>query len=219
MSAFWRHTFFSVVSFLLVISLLGTAQAHDQAAWHTVSVHSVSDKEWTCVDTIDSTGVNYQTGLNAVRDTLVWDVPPAGYYRWDSIAWDGSGYRIYFAFETSDHCRNLSNLSSMRMRTYIMDTTPGVCGGTACVVKGGQIGSTHNFNYYTVYTKTAHYQQGDDFRRHVLNHEFGHTLGITHGDCSIYSVMHSDDYCVGRFPPWPYWVDYNSVVDIADNAS
>lgn len=214
-----RTVWLLVISLVLLATVSGPTQA-SHAHWaHNVSVHSVADYEWVCVDTKQSTA-SWWTTLSKVRDTLLYDNPTN---RWDSLAYDSgnNGYKIYFAFETLNHCSDSPNLSSMRMRVYVKDDTTSPCGGTACVAHYGQIDGGHNYTYEIVTLATRHVTGTTALHHHVINHEFGHTLGLSDPpdrsgtNCGT-SVMHSKYYGCSTDHEFPQSSDMSSATTIAN---
>ena len=215
-----RQWMVALLGLLMAVSLSAPNATASHAAWaHNAAIHSVSDMEWVCVDTKNS-AADQSTILDKVRDTLLYDKPTGGYV-WDGIGHVPSSgypyYKIYFGFQYG-HCSDLTNLSSMRMRVYVKTNTP-ECGGVSCVGHYGQINGGQDYTYAVVTFKEAHVTGTQFLHHHVINHEFGHTLGLedpsAYGSNCGQSIMHSAYYGCTDYE-YVQASDHSSVTSIAN---
>lgn len=191
-----------------VISPNNQALADHPSSMHNKSIHSSNNWEWVCVDTKSSTTWTWKSAFNEVRDALVWD---------GSDVWDGTASnKIDFAFENSTQCSDPgTDLSSMEMRTYIMDTTP--CSPSSCNYHYTSVGSHDgytDYDYEKVFIRSADLTNVTNY---IVSHEFGHSLGLSDGDGTCPgSIMHSADYGCSGYPSFPTNLDRQSVTDLAN---
>jgi hypothetical protein len=193
------------------------AQAHHPHSWHNhiSTVHSNVYHEDFCVQ-VYSGHHGHQTVLDAFRNTYFYDNYPA--------SWDGlSSNRIYFDpyYQPCDsYSQDIRN--QIEIFNYVQI---GGNGGTAYTeLLGYYYEAGHESREYArVWYKPEHFDH-DWLRRHVINHETGHVLGLKdpdyYGHCmGDVSVMHSTfrDYGCRYDREWPTWYDHDSVVRIAEN--
>lgn len=171
-----------------------------------------------CVD-VTYTTLDFATAKSRIQNTLIYD-------RTD-VNWDMKlgGYTDFYTSSLS--CSQLSGAQrqAMDLEFHVMDTVQGfapyyradACGGTSCVVpygdsSGGPYGRTE-WQWYDLFLRGQYMkdlgdgtgQSGPDRRRHLINHETGHVLGLADGykpDCPV-SVMHPYYYGCPYNYPWP----------------
>ena len=174
------------------------------------SIRSVSQTEQYCVDDYYTT-LSFATVLDRVRATLIvertdvnWDMKQGGY----------TDFRTTWDYP----CRSLNSSTTptraeIELEYHVQDTIQeSACGGTSCAVHfgstwSGPYGRTE-YQYYNIYLRGSLISADGDVRRHVVNHETGHALGLADGyapDCpSPASVMHPSYYgCGSTNVPWP----------------
>jgi hypothetical protein len=230
-----------LIMILTVVPLIAVTvipvKAHHESYRYLSSLRSVSQRENFCVEASNST-MPWSTARNRVRKTLVvertdvnWNLKQGGYTDFRTV--------------TAASCYNLNNFTSptrdsVEIEYYVEDagneTSPDACGDTSCAAAdadGPHWNGPHGrveYQWYYVWLR-ADLIRGDDFgnpdtRRHVINHETGHVLGLADGGPTAPStadptcptggsVMHPSYYGCGTHLIWPSLsTDHPAVNDI-----
>lgn len=203
---------------------VGTVSANHPTGFYLASMRSIGQTEQYCVEDIN-TYLAYDYVLNEVRNTLVVENTA---YNWDLKRSGATDFRTVYTA-----CRNLNNSTSptrneVEIEYNVEDTVvtaPASCGGTSCAAPAGATWygpyGRIEYQWYNVWLKGNLIASGGDTRRHVVNHETGHVLGLADGDDSCpYSIMHPSYYgCPGNGnPAWPSDGDHATVNRLIDGA-
>lgn len=204
----------SALAFLF--ALLGSStlaipyvHANHPSGNHQEAIHFEGDKERICVDTKNSSDWTHSAAKDVIRDALIYN---EAYGEWDGLAND----KIYFTFD-SDQCssQTSSDLSNVEMRVYVMDDTNAKCDGPySCVYHYDYQRSHDGYNDYRYEKVYIRSQDLTNIPRGIVNHEFGHTLGLRDGYDSPCpgSIMHYS--C--NYPEGPTSKDQDSVENLAN---
>ncbi|MBO8165357.1 MAG: hypothetical protein H0Z34_16860 [Brevibacillus sp.] len=187
--------------------------ANHPSGFHNETIHSSEDHERICVETEDSSTWSFDDALDHIRDSLIYNEDNGQY---DGLADD----KIYFTFEW-DPCGELSSeeLANVEMRVYVMDDTSDYCDGPySCVFHYSHQGSHDGYNDYGYEKVYIRSKDLTNVQNYIVNHEFGHTLGLADGDGTCPdSIMHSGDYYCSGYPEGPTQKDQESVEDLANS--
>lgn len=220
-------------NFLLLVIVMGlssvlfapTAQAHHSTGWYLGSIRSLAQTEQYCVED-RYTSASYEYVLHEVRNTLIVENTS---YNWDMKRGGKTDFRTVWV-----PCRQLNSgttptRNDVEIEYHVEDTVvtaPSWCGGTSCAAPAGPSWSGPlgrvEYTWYNVWLRGTLIKQGGDVRRHVVNHETGHVLGLADGTGSCpYSIMHPSYYgCPGNGnPPWPTGLDHDTVNRLIDGVS
>lgn len=211
--------FLSMIMIILTETISASA-ARPDGVWHNVAIHSSSDWENVCIEN-RSSAITFSTAKTRIENTLRYDNTSSDWHR---LASD----RVYFYVYTSS-CTEASMPASTRMWVVVKDSPSGIdecnASNSSCTLHLGSPTVHNGYSDYPkekIYLKTSHINGTTAAYHHVINHEFGHALGLIDGiqpcDPAVVSVMFPSYYCGGSFTDleWPSTTDRNFVTNYAN---